>query len=205
MGHHALLLEGSYEWALTRLPEPYQKVTSDIVHRTGTRMGIDEVRSLTYEAHLTPFNGDERVFILAYTDFTHEAQNALLKLLEEPPLTARFYLITNRADELLPTLCSRLMSLDREKPLHGDIDHQDFLRLSYVERLERIASKMQKKDDVWAVSLMNAYEMWAEEMKDVKFMKALLELRPFFLTPGASKKMILEHLALMLPQRVERQ
>jgi hypothetical protein len=196
---HALLLEGSYEWALTFLPLEYRTEGADVVHYRGLRMGIDEVRTLIQEAYLTPMNAVERVFILAYPDFTREAQNALLKLLEEPPTTARFYVITNRAGNLLETVRSRLVYGGNEEQTFHAREYEDFLRLSYAERLEHIATHIQKKDDVWITSLMRALGVWAHLHADATFMKSFLELQSFFYTPGASKKMILEHLALLLP------
>ncbi len=196
---HAILLEGSYEWALTCLPEAYRSEGADVMHYRGIRMSIDEVRALIQEAYRTPMNASERIFVLAYPDFTHEAQNALLKLLEEPPQTARFYIVTPRAGDLLETVRSRLIHEKTEKSSGYSEAHSDFFRLTYAERLEHIATHIQKKDDAWVASLMRALEVWAHEQKDRAFIKSFLELQSFFYTQGASKKMILEHLALMLP------
>ncbi len=197
--HHAQLLEGTYEWALTMLPEMYRVESADSFHYRGARMGVDEARMIIEESHFTPLVNDERVFVIAYLEFTHEAQNALLKLLEEPPKTSRFYVVTSQSGKLLPTLRSRLVSVGTEEiALHTEV-LENFLRLSYAERLSAIGERIKKKDDVWVVSLMEAFEVWAHEHTDVAFMQALLDLKSFFGTPGASKKMILEHLALMLP------
>ena len=56
-------------------------------------MGIDEVRMIIYEAYLKPIHEDKRSFIIAYAGLTLDAQNALLKLLEDPPVTAQFFII----------------------------------------------------------------------------------------------------------------
>ncbi len=197
--HHAQLLEGTYEWALTKLPEIYRTPGADSVHYRGTRMSIGEVRTLIQESYVTPFELSERVFVLAYPEFTHEAQNALLKLLEEPPKTSRFYVVTNQSGRLLPTLRSRLASTFTEERVSHLEMLSEFQSLSYAERLALIAERNLKKDDVWAMSLMEAFEVWAHEHRDVAFMQALLGLKPFFATQGASKKMLLEHLSLILP------
>jgi hypothetical protein len=182
---HALLLEGTYRWALTCLTQDCRVENADVLHYHGDRMGIDDVRILIGEAYKTPLTREDRVFLLAYSAYTEDAQNALLKLFEEPPRTARFYLVTEQADVLLPTLRSRLISLGRED-VFVKHDHQDFLRLTYGERLVMIAHHAKEKDD-------------AERRRDPTFIRSLLELRPYFGTSGASKKMILEHIALLLP------
>lgn len=199
LNHHALLLEGTYVWALSVLPEGFREETIDVLHFRGERMGIDEVRSLTEEAYKTPLVGTERVFIVSYPSFTEQSQNALLKLLEEPPRTARFYIVTERPDMLLPTLRSRLIVSDSEV-LEGNDEHESFLRLSAGEQLNEIARRAKNKDEAWLTSLMETYEVIAHERKDIAFMKMLLELKPMFHAPGASRKMILEHLTLLLPK-----
>jgi hypothetical protein len=195
---HALLLEGTYEWAVTRLPEECRTENIDVLHYYGERMGIDEVRALIAEAYKTPLVRNDRVFVLAYTLYTEDAQNALLKLLEEPPRTARFYVVTNRPDILLPTLRSRLVGGDVET-YHSSYDHRDFLHLTHNERLTRIAEHAKEKDEAWFLSLIEFFESEAEQRKDPTLIRSLLELKPYFHMPGASRKMILEHLALLFP------
>lgn len=55
-----------------------------------------------------PFEGRRRVFILDEADtLVENAQDVLLKTLEEPPATAVFILVTSLPDTLLPTVRSR--------------------------------------------------------------------------------------------------
>jgi hypothetical protein len=195
---HALLLEGSHEWALTMLPVEYRTEGADTVHLHGGRMGIDEVRALIHEAHLTPLVQNERVFIISYNDITPEAQNALLKILEEPPQTSRFYVVISQSVKLLPTLRSRLMLLGEEHGGESGKEFEAFLQESIGDRLKKIGERMTKKDDAWAVTIMRGIETYAGEKKKPELLKALTQLRPYFERSGASKKMILEHLALLL-------
>jgi DNA polymerase-3 subunit delta' len=58
--------------------------------------------------HYRPFEGRRRVYILdAADDLTDEAQDALLKTLEEPPSAAMLILATAFPDTLRPTIQSR--------------------------------------------------------------------------------------------------
>ncbi len=200
---HAILIEASYTEGLMYLPPECRTESPDIVHLSGSRMGIDEVRSLIQEAYMTPMHGTERVFVLAYGAFTEEAQNALLKLLEEPPKTARFYIISERPNLLLSTLRSRLVRADVEPHEESSFDIRAFLRLSYGERLAEIASRSQKKDEAWLINLMEAMETRAHDSKDAPLIRSVLSLKPYFHTSGASKKMILEHLVLLLPSHTK--
>ena len=81
-----------------------------------------------------PFEGARRVYVIEPADdLTYEAQDALLKTLEEPPSTATLILITAYPDTLLSTIQSRCRRL-RFGLLSGD----DVARV-LVERLDMAA------------------------------------------------------------------
>jgi len=59
-----------------------------------------------------PFEGRSRVFVVDEADaLVFEAQDALLKTLEEPPAGSIFILVTSQAETLLPTVRSRVYRL----------------------------------------------------------------------------------------------
>ncbi|MSO46123.1 MAG: DNA polymerase III subunit delta' [Acidobacteria bacterium] len=69
---------------------------------------VEQVRGLIEQAAYRPFEGRRRVVIIDEADALVEAaQNALLKILEEPPPSSVFILVTSRPDVLLPTVLSR--------------------------------------------------------------------------------------------------
>lgn len=195
---HALLLLGSYNWSLTVIPESFRNEGADVMHMRGARLGIDEVRNLVHEANLTPLVGSERVFLLAYDDMTHEAQNALLKIVEEPPTTSRFYIVVRREGILLPTLRSRLVLHESE----GDVDagpvFETFMKSSYGERLKAIGDHATKKDDAWMRELWQGFERHAHDTHAPELLRTVLDFSPHFERPGSSKKMILEQLSLLV-------
>lgn len=74
----------------------------------GTQIKVDQVRELRVEAFLTPMAADSRVFIIEAAQTMNEAaQNALLKVLEEPPVGVTFILLAKSAKMLLETIRSR--------------------------------------------------------------------------------------------------
>ena len=78
---------------------------------SGKRMGfsVETVRTVRREASVLPNNGDMRIFIFADADeMSVQAQNALLKSVEEPPPHACFVFTCETAGSLLPTLLSRM-------------------------------------------------------------------------------------------------
>ncbi len=73
---------------------------------------IDAVRSLREEAYILPNEAPVRVFILCDVQaMTEQAQNALLKLLEEPPAHVRLLLTVENRSQLLETVRSRLYTV----------------------------------------------------------------------------------------------
>jgi DNA polymerase-3 subunit delta' len=73
---------------------------------------IDQVRDAIERTAYRPFEGRRRVVIVDGAEAMNvEAQNALLKTLEEPPATSTFVLVTSKPDVLLPTVRSRCQRL----------------------------------------------------------------------------------------------
>lgn len=72
------------------------------------RLKVDEIREATRSLQLRPMEGLCKVLILHEADrMTIEAQNALLKTLEEPPGAAYLILTSSRPRAILPTVLSR--------------------------------------------------------------------------------------------------
>jgi DNA polymerase III subunit delta' len=72
----------------------------------------DPVRDVIDRAGYRPFEGRKRVVIIDQAETLYpNAQNALLKTLEEPTSSSQFILVTAKADSLLPTVLSRCVRL----------------------------------------------------------------------------------------------
>ena len=84
---------------------------------------VDQVRELGREAYILPNEGKRKVFLLPEADTMNpQAQNALLKLLEEPPAYAAFLLLGANPGSFLETVKSRCVALRAggESSLGGD-------------------------------------------------------------------------------------
>lgn len=74
----------------------------------GKEIRVDAVRELTRAAQLTPHESGVRVALLGPAEALNPyAANALLKVLEEPPGSLLFLLVSHRPERLLPTIRSR--------------------------------------------------------------------------------------------------
>lgn len=81
------------------------------------QLSVDEVRALRQDAFLKPALCDRKVYIIERCESMQApAQNALLKILEEPPQGVIFILITLSAEKLLTTVRSRCITLSLCEP-----------------------------------------------------------------------------------------
>lgn len=80
-------------------------------------VGVEKMREMISDAYVKPFLAKRKVYIFADAGIaTEQAQNAILKLIEEPPEYAVFILICDNADLLLETIRSRCVKV-RFSPL----------------------------------------------------------------------------------------
>ena len=78
---------------------------------------VERIRALQADAYIRPNEGARKVYLLPRAQaLTESAQNALLKLIEEPPPYGVFLLLTDNPEKLLPTVRSRCQLL-RLSPL----------------------------------------------------------------------------------------
>src|SRR3989338_8877964 len=113
--HHAYLIEGerrSVHLALNRFFENELKLkirgNPDLLFAEYDTFTIDEARALKDWQSKRPAVGEQKFFVLALNNATHQAQNSLLKVLEEPTAGTHFFLIEPSANIFLPTVRSRL-------------------------------------------------------------------------------------------------
>lgn len=113
---HTILFQGPYGCGKTTLGRilanelgcsDFDLVEIDI----GNFTGVDSSREISKTARLRPVKGDVRVYIFdEIQNSTKNAQEALLKLTEEPPPHAYFFLCTTDPQKLLGPLKSRCVS-----------------------------------------------------------------------------------------------
>ena len=124
-----------------------------IIERIKTKksIGIEEVRTISGFLKIKPLGQRKIVVIKEANLLTTEAQNSLLKILEEPPTYAQIFLESNTIENLLPTILSRCQKIKigdteiKNKPLE-----MNFLELTIGERYDycETLSKMEKEEDI---------------------------------------------------------
>ena len=124
---------------------------------------VDQIRALSEDVLVLPNEAEHKVYILPEADAMNTAaQNAFLKLLEEPPAFVSFLLCAQRPEALLPTVRSRC-TLERCGRSGEDCDPQareraeGFLSArSDRAELLRWASAMEKLDNAALLAVVSA-------------------------------------------------
>ena len=93
-----------------------------VQHEKPDSIGVDDIRKgIVEDIYIKPFESRYKIYIIPEAqNMTVQAQNALLKTLEEPPQYAVIILLAESTDGLLPTIVSRCTVI-RFKPLSDDI------------------------------------------------------------------------------------
>ena len=100
-------------------------------------ISVSDVRSIQSFMSMSSTDGDPRLAIIdSADDLNVNAANALLKILEEPPENAYFFLISNVPSRLPPTVRSRCRNLSCS-PLSGD-HLEKALRAAGIEQFDQV-------------------------------------------------------------------
>lgn len=93
-----------------------------VTHEKPGSIGVEDIRSqVNNDIEIKPYSGPYKIYIINESEkMTVQAQNTLLKTLEEPPAYGVILLLTANADALLPTIASRCVRLDM-KPVRDDV------------------------------------------------------------------------------------
>lgn len=200
--HHALVYCAP-SLSASAVPTSLHKQTADIQHVVVDRFSIANVRQLIRAAQQTAVGEDGRSFVVVAAQIPVEAQNALLKLFEEPPQGVTFHLVIPQEGMLIPTLRSRVQIVTTTPKTDTSEMFVEFLASSYADRLTFVADLAKNKEVAKIDELVREVEQYVHEnvMHATKSAQALMLVREYIATPGASKKMLLEELALSLPTR----
>lgn len=84
-------------------------------------MGVDDIRNqINGDVAIKPYSSPKKIYIMNEGEkMTVQAQNALLKTLEEPPEYAVIIILTTNLETLLPTILSRCVVLNM-KPVKDE-------------------------------------------------------------------------------------
>jgi len=211
MTHHAYVYEGSLSLLSELVADARERFNfndeqhPDVHVREFSKFGIDESRWLSSAAAFKPSTG-RALFVVGIGSITTEAQQALLKLLEEPQSGVVFVLLLPHG-VLLPTVRSRTAHYpsDFSGKAPALAGAKKFLHASGKERSDTVVALLKDEEGARerARDFVDALE--AELYKQVGDPQARVGLvdiamvRDYLRDRSPSLKMLLEHLAIALP------
>jgi hypothetical protein len=198
--HHAVLYQGRV-LADTPIDSTTLSTETELSFVTVPVLSIAAVRDLIATAYVRPFEKPTKTIVLEVGQIAPEAQQALLKVFEEPPQTTRFILVVPSFDNLLPTLRSRLYQPQAEH-IVSSITHElfeTFMRQTYSERLALIADCAKAKDTTDFEQLADGLRAWIITEPVNVITTRLHEWLLVLSKRGSSKKMLWEDIALVVP------
>ncbi len=210
--HHALLLVTSErESASLALHDELKSISPAHRFFNQTVLDIDTARNIISWSN-TPYN-EERIGLISFHTAGVPAQNAMLKVLEEPREGVRFILITSNKDNLIETVLSRVQvvqpTTNDQRPTSND-DADLFLetkptariKLPFVtELLSREDEEGRKDREALRAFLLDLIDsLKIKKNIKPKYIEETIEMSSYAGDPSSSGKAILEYLALLLPQ-----
>lgn len=219
------LITGTFDEALARAKEYAEKRTGatfgespDITLLTYQGLAIEDVRELRTLLATGPVEASVRIVIIRAERFFSEAQNAFLKMLEEPlPHTCVILSVPNEAT-LLDTVLSRVVREDRSNVQRREVSQmtEEFLALSKKEReayITKLTDKLRTGSDADKRELRTKARTLVEEVTLMVrsggvpldessrrvLLKELAVFAPLMHERSAPIKMILLHLSIALP------
>ena len=215
--HHAYLSEGPVALlpALARDARDRfgfkESLDPDVFAESFERFGVEDARALIARASLKTISG-RALFAIGISSATTEAQHALLKLFEEPQEGTIFVLLSPHGI-LLSTLRSRMLEYPSEIKLSeaGSLTSEaaKFLKLNKKSRSDFVVKML--KNEEGAKERVRGFVNALEEYLAVRLRKSnsdevregledIARVRDYLRDRSPSLKMLLEHLALALPE-----
>ena len=187
--------------------ENHMRVNSmDSLYIETPMFSIDDARELRSWISTSPIEGGKKIAIIYMDAVTEEAQNALLKSLEDTPKDTHVFIIKNNTSKILPTLLSRVTLIEFRQMESSNEDSLNFLKMNIPKRLDYVSHMIknhkEEGDKKEIMEFLVGIESILSATDDV-FLKEqamfVLKSRDTLSDSGSPVKTILESIALTLP------
>ena len=224
--HHAYLLVGNTDSSLLDLKEKLGKYLGkkaeshpDYFELTAPSFEVEDSRRLRERAQTGGVGDNGRFFVISANSFTREAQNALLKLFEEPVVGHHFYILVTDEEIILPTLKSRMEIVSIRSG--GDEENykqfaEEFLKEDVIGRTILIEKFIKSEEDDEEKALRHKTKEILNQMEEIlasslskqtgekkvkiaEFLHELLRVKNYLNDTSPSARMILEYLSFICP------
>jgi len=175
-------------------------------------LDIADSRSLKNLHGNKPTKHERKIFVVNANFITEKAQNAMLKLFEEPRGDTHFFLVLPSLNNIIATLRSRFLIIDTNLAAQTLINVENFLHMGVGERMKEVrrlsdAIADEEKSKIEVMKFLNALEIELKrkthlsenKLSELNIFEDIEMIRQYASEQSPSLKMLLEHMALILP------
>lgn len=173
------------------------------------KLGVTEAKMIRAHLSLKPYSAKGRAVVLESAhNLTQEAQNALLKTLEEFPQNSIILLGVETEVNLLPTILSRCQIIkirapfgsknEKLKSKNGFSEEIEKLRTQSVEQRFEYIEKLEEREQFLEALVIYYRNKLKEDNSNLEFVKDLLQAEEWA-AQNVNLRAILEYLMLKLP------
>lgn len=211
--HHAYLIESGYEEIRDEILLFLEGFKDrELIEIKTDAFKIEDARNLKFLGSEKSYVAGKKIFVISANSILREAQNAMLKLFEEPIPDTHFFVIVPDINSLLKTLVSRFYVILREKE-KPEKEAIEFSKMPVAQRLAFIKNKLAKFEDeetitdsarAEALRFLNSLESALHQKMsrgtlDIESFEQIFKVREMLRMPGSSIKNLLESVALIVP------
>ena len=176
----SILVVNDIESTLSELIPQYPLHSTRIIkNEEKDEFQIAQANQAIKEAYIA--SNDKKYIFLCGSTFRKEAQNSLLKVLEEPPRNVVFIIITNSKTSILPTIYSRIPYKNLKKSMEKTPSDLDLKKLdlkdvySFLKENQKI-SKSEAKEIVESILLKANIQKIKLSQKELDFFSKAIKL-----------------------------
>jgi DNA polymerase III delta prime subunit len=162
-------------------------------------IGIEEVREIGKYLKILPISHNQKVVLINQANLlTLEAQNSLLKILEEPPEYARIILEAQGEEKFLPTIVSRCQIVHLSNSKESSPNLPNFITMSLDQRFKwsEETAKLEKEEIIKILHLIFQEIKNLDTKPQSKSINILLEVIDNLSKYNLNTRLALEYLSL---------
>ncbi len=223
--HHAYLVEGMRDEILLDILEFIESLG---IKTTGNpdfalikidNFKIEEALYLRSMAGERGYDSNRKFFVVCLNSISLDAEQALLKMFEEPIENTHFFLVVPSKDSLLDTLVSRFYLIKSKNEDAEEIKKAgNFIKMTLPKRIDFLKELLVAEEEdedmpieyspkAKALKFLNALEFVLHDKifntgkvsDKINYFEHILKTREFLRMPGSSTKTLMEGVALIIP------
>lgn len=110
------------------------------------KFGVEESANLVQQALKKSFNNGKKVFFVHIKQISREAQNALLKILEEPPFGTYFLIYSPLSCGIIETVKSRLTVIESgREEIFGTVP-ENFFKMNLLQKIDFFGALKERRE-----------------------------------------------------------